>query len=168
MQCPNCGFETSPSLRTCPRCKHDIASAPPVNTPSSFKVCPQCQTKCGLAFMHCLTCGHNFRQNFASPPPSFSNLPPQNSNPVGSTQAFFAQVSPQSVPQLDFGELARRYRESQKLCAATFWIGLFCLWPVWIVTYLEFTKMRQIKDDIAAKGADVRGWQNFYGLKDFL
>lgn len=89
--------------------------------------------------------------------------------PPGQTQVFYSSATNQGVvPQQQLSELARRYNESRKLCLLTFWIGLFCLWPVWIVSYLEYTKIQNIKQDIAALGVDVRWWQMTYGARDLF
>ena len=62
--------------------------------------------------------------------------------------------------------MARRFRDARKLCIWTFWLGLFCLWPLWIVTYLEYQKMRNVKEDVSRMGVDVRWWQSTYGARD--
>ena len=131
--------------------------------PSSqaYKICPVCQRRSELHSPQCVGCGHVFRQTFTPPP--FQ----QTVNP---TQAFYAQPgTPQAFPNtLHLSELARRFAESRKLCIWTFWLGVFCLWPAWIVTYLEFVKMRNIKEEVSRKGVDVMTWLNSYGLKDPL
>jgi hypothetical protein len=117
--------------------------------------------QCPLEMTQCSNCGHNFRQQF---------IPPVHGGPVspsGQTQAFFSSAPGQAVvPQQQLAEMARRSNESRKLCLITFWIGLFCLWPVWIVSYLEYTKIQNIKQEIAAFGIDVRWWQITYGARD--
>ena len=46
----------------------------------------------------------------------------------------------------------------------TFVAGLLCLWPLWIWTYIENTKMEAIRVRVAAKGIDARAWVNqIYG-----
>jgi len=37
---------------------------------------------------------------------------------------------------------------------------------LWIVTYLEYVKMRDIKDEVGRMGLDVRSWQMQYGAPD--
>lgn len=73
-----------------------------------------------------------------------------------------------AMPPPDLAQLANLFLDSRKLCVMTFWIGLFCLWPVWIISYLEYDKMRKIKDDVARMGVDVRWWQNTYGCRDVI
>lgn len=88
------------------------------------------------------------------------------------TQAFYTQPQPRMgpgyMPTPDLNELARRFAESRKLCVITFWVGLFCLWPLWIVTYLEYAKMGRYKEDVARMGVDVLVWQQTHGLRDFF
>ena len=126
------------------------------------KFCPQCGRPSPLEAPACQTCGHAFRQTFAQPPPP--TPPPPGFRPgPDPTRAFYAQT-----PTQDLAELARRFNESRKLCVLTFWIGLFCLWPIWIVSYIEYTKMRNIKDQVALMGVDVAWWQFTYQAKNVL
>jgi len=52
-------------------------------------------------------------------------------------------------------ELVRRFQESERLFRWTFIVGFFCLWPLWAITYLEYTRMRDIKAQIRGFGIDV-------------
>ena len=128
------------------------------------KICPQCGRHSPLTTQACASCGHVFRSNFqaAAPPPQYAQSPGPNP-----TQAFYGSNQP-AVPQSaqSLAEYARQFNESKKLLLLTFWIGLFCLWPLWIVTYIEYTKMRNIKDEVARTGVDVRWWQLTYRAHD--
>lgn len=77
-------------------------------------------------------------------------------------------MAPRAMDPNYLGELARRFNESRRLTLITFWVGLFCLWPLWIVTYIEYTKMRGIKDEVAMLGIDVSWWQMTYGCRDLI
>lgn len=90
-------------------------------------------------------------------------LPPN----IGATQAFYAPQAPFAATP-DLAEMARRFAESRKACVITFWVGMFCLWPVWIVTYLEYQKMRNLKEEVARMGVNVEAWQRSFGLRDLI
>jgi hypothetical protein len=62
-------------------------------------------------------------------------------------------------------DLACRYRESNKLFTWTLIGGLLCVWPLLIVTFLEYTKMRDIKKQIIAMGIDPYWWECNYRPK---
>jgi len=72
------------------------------------------------------------------------------------------------MPTQQLVELARRFNDSRKLLIITFWVGILCLYPVWIVTYLEYVKMRNIKEQVSSMGVDVAWWQINYGARDVL
>jgi hypothetical protein len=63
-------------------------------------------------------------------------------------------------------ELARRNRESNKLMIWTLIGGLvLCLWPIWIVSYLEYNKQQQIRAELSAMGVDVTWWERTFWVK---
>ncbi len=152
-----------------------------------FKVCPECQRQIELTAVACPGCGHRFRQNFVQSPiqnqgsPSHSpfqsqshgvqsNMPPHVGQPQNPTQAFygFQQVAQGHMLQEDPAMLAMRFLDSRRLALWTFWIGLFCLWPLWILTYLEYQKMQSAKEQIARQGGNVMAWMQSYGLRDLV
>ena len=125
-----------------------------------FKACPACGAGQPLEVSTCTRCGHTFRQTFVPGPP------PPSPNP---TQAFYGApraASPANVDPNMLAEMARRFNDSRKTFIWTFFIGLLCLWPVWIVTYIEYTKMRDIKNQIGTMGLNVPQWQMTYGARD--
>ncbi|MEP6756672.1 MAG: hypothetical protein ABJA67_14295 [Chthonomonadales bacterium] len=63
-----------------------------------------------------------------------------------------------TLPNVSLDDLARRYREANKVYTWTLIAGLCCLWPIWFVTYMEYNKMNDIKRDVAAMGIDVDAW----------
>jgi hypothetical protein len=126
------------------------------------KICPQCGWRATLDAQSCVRCGHAYRQHFppAAPPPQYAQGP----NP---TQAFYGQFPPpQAITAQRLAEFSMQFNESRRVVRLTFWIGLFCLWPVWIITYIEYTKMRNIKEELARAGIDVRWWQTTYNAPD--
>lgn len=74
----------------------------------------------------------------------------------------YGQSSPSQpiapVGDLELRELARQYRAAKSTRYWTLWVGLFCLWPVWIVAYIEHMKMQSILSKVAAKGIDAEVW----------
>lgn len=113
----------------------------------SYKICPQCQRSLPVNAPQCSGCGRRFSTQFTPPP-------------VQQTQAY---APPPSVDPLS--ELARRYRDSKSTFTITLIVGLFCLWPLWILTYIEYNRMRKITDDVGALGVDVNWWKAQFRLK---
>ncbi len=77
--------------------------------------------------------------------------------------AFYVQGAPMGYDVL--ADLARRYRDSSRLYVWTLLGGLFCLWPLWIFSYLEYNKMRDIKDQVARMGVDIYWWKINYNAR---
>ena len=77
--------------------------------------------------------------------------------------AFLGQGAPAGHDLL--ADLARRHRDSNKVFIWTLVGGLLCLWPLWIVTYIEYTRMRDVKDQVARMGVDVDWWIAVYRAK---
>jgi hypothetical protein len=122
-----------------------------------FKICPVCNTQSRLEENVCSRCGHQFRQVFTTPPPNQPFVQPPNP-----TMGFPANpVQPIVSPDI-LVEMARQFNEAKKVVIWTFWLGLFCLWPLWIVTYLEYTKMNRVKEQVALMGVNVQWWQTAY------
>lgn len=135
-----------------------MLSMTPGSQAGSYKVCPQCGLAVPLETVVCPQCGHAFRQRFVDP-----QVPPPNA-----TQMFAAAAAnpPPGLNQQYLAELARRSNEARRTLQITFFVGLFCLWPVWIVTYLEYVKMRDIKEEVGRMGVDVRWWQLNFQARD--
>ncbi len=132
--------------------------------PPSFKMCPVCHQQTNLESLVYNQCGHKFLTDFSSA------QGPRNTQ----TQAFMPPPYPQASypPQSQFGytqlprqpvplyELERRYREANKTFVITMIAGFF-LWPIWYLTYLEYTKKNDIKRDVAAMGIDPEAWSRY-------
>lgn len=104
-----------------------------------FKVCPNCGQRAVLSMVRCGRCMAVF--------PSVNPQP----QPVPPAPAFVQQPV-----QYDFEmqELGRQYVAAKSTYTLTLWLGFLCLWPLWIVTYLEHNKMQRIKSKVAQKGVD--------------
>jgi len=76
----------------------------------------------------------------------------------------FAAYSLQPTPAV-LQELARRHRESNKLFIWTLIGGALCIWPLWIISYLEYNKMRDIKSQVVSMGVDIGWWEINFSAK---
>jgi len=61
-------------------------------------------------------------------------------------------------------DLARRHKESNTTFTWTLIVGIF-FWPLWILTFMEYTKMRDLKSEVARMGVDVWWWERTYPTK---
>lgn len=123
------------------------------------KGCPVCSRRWPVTTLSCV-CGHVFRTQYVpthNPPPGATTFfqapqgyPPFNSNHI-----------PQPSDAL-LRDLARRHKECNKLFIWTLVVGTLCLWPIWIVSYLEYNKMRDIKTQIAQMNIDIPWWMSTY------
>jgi len=77
--------------------------------------------------------------------------------------AFTAYGQPVNGQMLE--DMARRHRDSHVLMTWTLVVGLLCLWPLLIVSYLEYNKMRDIKNEIVRMGVDLNWWQMSFRTK---
>jgi|GEM_PF-6886442 len=143
----------------------------------THKLCPSCGTPVAADAAFCQKCGHAFRTQLppSGPPKTQAFTPPQAQphwNPPlyggpGAAQGYpppFSNLQP--APPLDWqlGELARRYRDAHNVFVWTLIGGILCIWPLWIITYLEHQKKVDIKNSVAALGVDVEGWRMTYRL----
>lgn len=139
--------------------------------PAPFKVCPQCNRQTALETQVCGGCGHQFRSNFTPPASSLGPVAPNQTSGFpggpsygqvpGPTMAFQGMGSGVD-PLID---LARRHRDSNQVFIWTLIGGILCVWPLWIITYLEYVKMRDIKSEVARMGVDVTWWEVTYRAK---
>lgn len=121
------------------------------------KYCPKCKSANALNAPVCqnTACGHAFRTQFVPPAP-----PDQ-------TQMGMAPMLQQSYSNnallvynssANLDELTQRFRDAHRAYSWTFFVGLFCLWPLWIVSYIEYNKMNDVKRRVAAMGIDAEAW----------
>jgi hypothetical protein len=60
---------------------------------------------------------------------------------------------------LQLMELEERYRTAKKTFTWTLWVGILtCLFPIWIITYLEWMKMASAKREVAMLGINPEQW----------
>ncbi len=55
-------------------------------------------------------------------------------------------------------DLEERYRTAKKTFTWTLWAGLLCFFPIWIITYIEWTKMTNAKREVAMLGINPEQW----------
>jgi len=121
-----------------------------MNPGPDYKFCPACGQTCHVTAPAC-ACGHHFRPQFNAP------------NTYQYQQAPTMFAGQQMQPTTDWlTDLARRHRESNKLFIWTLVGGLICLWPIWIISYLEYNKMRDIRNQVASMGVDPVWWELAY------
>jgi hypothetical protein len=117
-----------------------------------MKSCPQCRAANNVAAAFCNLCGHQFKTQFGTPPPVSGPSP-------GPTTQFIPQ-------DLDFalGELARRHKIAHSTMMLTIYVGIL-VFPVWIISYLEYNKTQAIQAEVTRLGVSVQWWQSYYRTK---
>lgn len=73
-----------------------------------------------------------------------------------------ASQMPSQAMNDTLADLARQHRDADRTFLITLIAGILCLWPILILTYLEYNKKREIQNRVAALGVDVNWWQVTY------
>jgi hypothetical protein len=149
-----------------------------MGAPASYKRCPSCGTPALIDASSCLTCGHVYRTKFqplppaaptpptqAFPPPAHPYTPPSQpyASPYGQGQSPYGTVQHQDPAQnFRLDELAEQYRALEKTFLWTLYAGLLCLFPIWIVSAIQFQKMSQLKREVASMGVNTHYWITNY------
>lgn len=135
--------------------------------------CSQCQNVLDLQSLFCRHCGADQRMlshYVAAPPPTTVVLMPQYAPPppayYGSPPGYapypvmHSPYLPYVVPPDDYEmiDLSRQYRESNKTFLWSLIIGLLLFWPLLILSYSEWKKMKGIKSRVALRGIDPERW----------
>lgn len=136
--CPACGFDTRPPMNraTVIGCSHRVL---PQNT-----FCVDCGAQAGSA---------SVPLQASSVQVQTTHIPQQH-----------ISLSVGSPPTQNLKRLAARYRDASKLYGITLILGLLCLWPIWIVSYLEWRKMAAVREEVLDMGIDVDTWLEQNGL----
>lgn len=147
--CPSCQKQWPLTARLC-TCGYVFP--PPVGLESN--ICPQCGTTFQPGAAFCV-CGFNLSNQF---------LPPSTGIPFSSPFSSSSYMGPLTPTPDVLNELARRHRESNRAFNMTIVVGIF-IFPVWVVSYLEYNKMREIRNQIAQMGVNILWWESMYRAK---
>ena len=165
--CPLCGMHAAPTDIRCIGCGHRFSGgfpmpapmAPPAApAPGQFghpavpgaRYCPTCNNAATLLDPFCRACG---AQLPPLQPAYFSGAQGQSQGMTG-----YAAQAP-GLTQYAHFELARQYKRAKRTFTWTLLVGLFCFfWPLFIVTYLEYRKMQDIKEQVGLTGIDSEYW----------